>query len=159
MRLLILSFLFLSSILAGTQGTNCQEIQQTLFGSKLKGLHATNLTLLNNNREPKAFPSGDVSIVDVHSYGAVSDASSVLDGQMVSDSNVIFSPSGKFKTNDAGKTISVQGAGPGGSQLTTRVARFIDSHHLELTVAAKSKTVSGAIDTNGISLTNTGNSG
>lgn len=99
-------------------------------------------------------------VYNVMAYGAVPDAQSVNDGQMTAGSNVLYSPSGLFNcSTDIGKVISVQGAGPSGSQLTTTISGCNDSQHVILAVAAASNTVAGAVDTNGVTPTNLGSSG
>jgi len=98
-------------------------------------------------------------IVNLISSGTISDALMVRDGSMRRGSAVLFSQSGLFAPNAVGKTISVQGAGPDGAQLTTTISRFIDTRHVMLSKLADKDTVSGAIDEGGLTLMRQGTNG
>lgn len=69
---------------------------------------------------------------------------SVADGAMTNGSTTLTSATGAFNnTNDAGKAITVAGAGPGGTTLNAYIASVTNSTTAVLSVAA-SATVSGA---------------
>jgi len=95
----------------------------------------------------------NVPSISVLDYGAISDAQSVVDGQMTAGSNVLSSPSAPFHNTDVGKTIEVQGAGTSGNPLITTVAGFTDTSHVTLTTPASTSTLVGVPDSYGLTLT------
>ncbi len=94
-------------------------------------------------------------IIFASDFGARFDAKRVTDGVMTATSNVLTSPTARFKKADVDKTVDVAGAGVAGTHLLTRIAGYTSPTRVTLAAAA-SRTVNNAVvvygsdDTTGI---------
>lgn len=80
---------------------------------------------------------------NVKEFGAVGDTQLVVDGSIISGSKLLASASGKFKSTDVGKIVTVKGAAAASAHLNTTIAAYISATAVTLTLAA-STTVSSA---------------
>ena len=95
--------------------------------------HAETTTL----KIPQPFPGGGIGNL-VRDFGAVGDAKRVTDAAISSGSSTLTSATAKFVAGDAGKSIGVQGAGPGGANFITTIAGRTDSTTVRLGASAQS---------------------
>ena len=95
--------------------------------------HAEAATL----KVPQPFPGGGIGDL-VRDFGAVGDAKRVTDATISSGSSTLTSATAKFVAGDAGKSIGVQGAGPGGMNLITTITGRTDSTTVRLGASAQS---------------------
>lgn len=85
-------------------------------------------------------------LVTVKDYGAVGDATVVSSGCAITSSdNTLTAPASTFTSADAGKAISVLGAGAAGANLITTIASFTNDGEVELTDAASTTVASASI--------------
>jgi hypothetical protein len=71
-------------------------------------------------------------------FGAVGNAKRVTDAAISSGSSTLTSATAKFVAGDAGKSIGVHGAGPGGANLITTITGRTDSTTVRLAASAQS---------------------
>ncbi|WP_309091717.1 hypothetical protein [Phenylobacterium sp.] len=82
-----------------------------------------------------------VSVLD---YGAVGDGKAPEDGFILAGTSRLDSETANFTAADVGKKISVAGAGPGGSLLTTTIASLVSSGSVNLADAASTNALGRA---------------
>jgi hypothetical protein len=95
--------------------------------------HAETTTL----KIPQPFPGGGIGNL-VRDFGAVGDAKRVTDAAISSGSSTLTSATAKFVAGDAGKSIGVHGAGPGGANFITTITGRTDSTTVRLGASAQS---------------------
>ena len=83
-------------------------------------------------------------VFNVKAYGAKGDTKQVVDAAMTAASAVLTSVTASFVSTDAGKTVTVAGAGSGGLVLMTTIASYQSATQVTLTAPAVT-TISGAI--------------
>lgn len=131
------SFLLDTEYWLAPPSINLSGLTVTQFSATVILTYATIQQIANLNNPPITQRQLRFSLSGGPIYSiSASDVNQLSDGAITAATTTLTSTSGPFSTDDIGKLIVVEGAGPGGGELQTTISAYISPTQVTLALAA-----------------------